>query len=252
MILHAESAGEGAPLVLLHGLFGRARNLSYLARGLAAAHRVISIDLRNHGESPHAPGMSYGDQAGDVLETLDALGARSADMLGHSMGGKVAMACALHAPLRVRRLLVGDIAPVAYAHRNTAVAAAMAAVVLRPGMTRADAAAALAEDVPDVAVRRFLVQNFQPGEVPGWRIGLNFIAADMTDIEAWPDSALGRFEGPVLFVSGEASDYVQRAHHGVARTLFPAARFITLKKAGHWLHADQPEAFLGVAQAFFR
>ena len=103
-------------MALLHGLFGRGRNLAGLARGLASSHRVISLDLRNHGASPHAPGMSYAAQAGDVLETLAALAAGRADLLGHSMGGKAAMACALAAPARVRRLLVADIAPVAYNH----------------------------------------------------------------------------------------------------------------------------------------
>ncbi len=251
MILHAESAGHGASVVLLHGLFGRARNLAVVARGLAGTHRVLSIDLRNHGQSPHAPGMSYDAQAGDVLETLDALNVRCADFLGHSMGGKVAMACALLAPARVARLLVADIAPVAYAHRNAAVAAAMRAIVPHPAMTRADVAAALANDVPDAAVRSFLAQNFQPGEAPDWRIGLNFIAAGMADIEGWPAFSHARFEGPVLFVAGEASDYVQPGHHDVARALFPAARFMALKNAGHWLHADQPEAFLEVAKVFF-
>ena len=165
------------------------------------------------------------------------------------MGGKVAMACALRAPARVGRLLVGDIAPVAYDHRNTEVAEAMRAIVPRAGMTRADVVAALAAAVPDAGVRGFLAQNYWPG---GWRIGLDFIAAGMADIQGWPAFPSGcRFEGPVLFLAGEASDYVRPEHRAPIRGLFPAARFMTLKNAAHWLHADQPEAFLEVARAFF-
>jgi pimeloyl-ACP methyl ester carboxylesterase len=244
--------GEGPPIVLLHGLFGRARNLAIVARGLAASHRVVSLDLRNHGDSAHAPGMSYPEQAGDVLETLSALGLACVDLLGHSMGGKVAMACALGAPERVGRLLVADIAPVAYDHRNADIAAAMQGVVPHAGMTRADVAAALAGAVPDPAVRGFLAQNFAPGAVPGWHIGLDFIAAGMADIQNWPIFAPDcRFDGTVLFVAGERSDYVGDKHRAPIRTLFPAARFMTLKNAGHWLHADQPAAFLEVALSFF-
>ena len=261
MNLHAEIQGEDrhAPVVLLHGLFGRGRNLAAIARSLAASHRVITLDLRNHGASPHAPGMAYPDQAADVLETLAALEARPAGLLGHSMGGKTAMACALAAPHVVRRLLVADIAPITYTHHNAAVAAAMQGVIAhaaqsgQPGMTRAQADAILRHAVPDAGVRGFLLQNFVPGNAPGWRIGLDAIAAAMGDIEAWPtvfESA--RHEGPVLFVGGARSDYITSAGRDAARLLFPHARFMALKDAGHWLHADQPEAFARIAEDFFR
>jgi pimeloyl-ACP methyl ester carboxylesterase len=253
VILHAEVTGAGAPVALLHGLFGRARNLAAVARGLAGTHRVIALDLRNHGDSPHAPGMAYPDLAGDVLATLAALDGLPASLLGHSMGGKTAMACALLAPGSVRRLLVADIAPVAYAHHNRAVAAALQAIPLQPGLTLAQAAAFLAAAVPEAAIRGFLLQNLMPGEAPHWRIGLADIAAGMADIEGWPDlPAAAAFPGPALFVNGARSEYVTGAHRQRARQYFPAARFVTLKDAGHWLHADQPAAFLQVVQAFFR
>ncbi len=252
MILHAEVTGAGPPVALLHGLFGRARNLASVARGLAGAHRVVALDLRNHGHSPHAPGMAYADQAADVLETLAALHALPCGLLGHSMGGKAAMACALLAPGSVRRLLVADIAPVAYIHHNSAIAAAMRAIPLRPGLTRAQATQALAETVPDAAVRSFLLQNLVPGEAPQWRIGLAGIADAMAEIEGWPDFPAGAaFLGPTLFINGSRSDYVTAAHRDAIRRLFPASHFVTLKDAGHWLHADQPAAFLQVTQAFF-
>lgn len=251
MILHAEIAGDGPPVVLLHGLFGQARNLAGVARGLARGRRVISLDLRNHGASPHAAGMSYREMASDVLETLAALDALPAAFLGHSMGGKAAMACALMAPESVQRLLVADIAPVAYAHHNAGVAAAMLGLELRPGLDRAGASRALEAGVPDAAVRGFLLQSFVPGAAPSWRIGLAEIAAGIGDIEGWPDFSGARFDGPVLFVGGERSDYMSQEGRDAARALFPAVRFLTLKNAGHWLHADQPAAFLQVAEAFF-
>jgi pimeloyl-ACP methyl ester carboxylesterase len=252
VILHADIAGEGPPLVLLHGLFGRGRNLASLARGLSASLRVITLDLRNHGASPHAPGMDYATLAADVLETLAALNATPASLLGHSMGGKAAMACALLAPAAVRRLLVADIAPVPYAHHNRAVAAAMQALALHPGMTRGQAATALAGAVPDPAIRDFLLQNFAPGAEPGWRIGLDAIADAIADIEGWP-TALDtlRYDGPTLFVSGGRSGYVTPAGRETALVAFPHAQFVNLADAGHWLHVDRPAEFLAVVRGFF-
>ena len=238
--------------MLLHGLFGRGRNLLGVARGLAASQRVIMLDLRNHGQSPHAPDMAYATMVGDVMETLGALDALPASLLGHSMGGKAAMACALVAPDAVRRLLVADIAPVAYRHGNAAIAEAMLALPLRPGMDRRAADAWLADAVPDAAVRGFLLQNFVADAVPGWRIGLAEIAAAMGEIEGWPDLAPGfAFEGPVLFMAGGESDYVTPQGREAARARFTKAKFMILKQAGHWLHADQPAAFQEVASAFF-
>ncbi len=254
MILSAERLGPpgATPAVLLHGLFGRGRNLAAIARGLAASRHVILPDLRNHGASPHAPGMAYPVLAGDVLETLDGLGVARFSLLGHSMGGKTAMACALLAPDKVDRLLVADIAPVAYAHHNRVVAAAMQAIPLHPVLTRQAASALLESAVPDSTVRGFLLQNLLPGATPSWRIGLDEIAAAMADIEAWPAVPPGsRFDGPTLFVNGAQSDYVTEDGRNAARVLFPRADFITLKDAGHWLHADQPASFLAAAERFF-
>jgi esterase len=253
MILHAEclGTGPGKPVALLHGLFGRGRNLAAIARGLATFRQVILLDLRNHGASPHAPGMGYRFLAEDVLETLRVLDLGPVSLLGHSMGGKTAMACALLAPDAVDHLLVADIAPVAYAHHNRAVAAAMQAIPLHPGLTRAGAGALLQEAVPDEAVRGFLLQNFLPGAAPSWRIGLGEIAASIADLEAWPAFGAGTtFDGPALFVNGADSDYVTAEGRDAARALFPRAHFMTLKNAGHWLHADQPALFLQAAAHF--
>jgi pimeloyl-ACP methyl ester carboxylesterase len=165
------------------------------------------------------------------------------------MGGKTAMALALTAPERVGRLLVADIAPVPYRHENEAVASAMRAISPRPGLTRAEAEAALADAVPLPAVRTFLIQNLQFGAEPRWRIGLEEIAAAIPDLEGW-DAPPGAYDGPSLFVTGAESNYVLPEHRPAIRAAFPRARFVSIKNAGHWLHADNPSGFLSVADAF--
>lgn len=238
MRLHALASGTGSPVVLLHGLFGSARNLGNLARSLATQHRVLTIDQRNHGDSPHGPTMDYPTLAADVLETMAAEHALPAAVLGHSMGGKTAMQLALTAPQAVSRLVVADIAPVVYPSHFGGYIPAMQAV--QPAMSRAQADAVLAEAVPDEGVRTFLLGNFRPGL--GWRVGLAEIGAALPAIEGWPSSP-GRYDGATLFLAGARSDYVLAETHPVIEALFPNTRFVTIENAGHWLHADQPIAF---------
>ena len=245
MILATRIVGEGSPVVVLHGLFGSARNLTGLTRALAASHRVLAMDLRNHGGSGHDPAMDYEVMAADVAETMDEHGVPAAGVAGHSMGGKVAMQLALHKPERVARLVVADIAPVPYPSHFGGFTRAMLAVP--PEASRAEADALLTPDVPDPAVRGFLLHNFRPGQ--GWRIGLEEIAASLPRVETWQDF-VACFTGPALFVTGARSDYVLPKDRPVILRLFPAARFVTIKDAGHWLHAEQPAAFNATVTAF--
>ena len=249
MMLHAVALGQGPPLALLHGLFGQAGNFATLQRRLAATHRVLALDLRNHGASFHAADMSYPTLAADVLETLHASDALPCALAGHSMGGKVAMRAALDAPEAVARLLVADIAPAAYPPAFRDLAAAMAAIPLQPGLTRAQADAALGEAAPP-GVRAFLLQNLRFGAAPHWRIGLAEITAALPVLEAWPDADATAYAGPALFVAGERSDYIRPEHRPAIRALFPAARFVTVRHAGHWVHADNPAGFAAVLAAF--
>jgi pimeloyl-ACP methyl ester carboxylesterase len=253
MLLNTVEAGSGGPpLVILHGLFGSARNWGAIGRRLSARHRVLAMDLRNHGASPRADAMDYASMAADVAGTMQAAGAAPAAVLGHSMGGKTAMALALARPELVSRLLVADIAPVPYPPRQARIVNAMRAVPLRPGLSRREAdAALLAEGVQDPATRAFLLQNLRfEGDAPAWRCGLDEIAAAMADVEGFPDFAAARYEGPTLFLLGERSDYVRPEHRPRVRELFPAARFLSLRGTGHWLHAEKPEEFMAVAEAF--
>ena len=249
MRLNVIESGTGPSVVLLHGLFGAARNFGAVQRALSPLFRVIAMDARNHGVSQHAADMHYATLAADVLETLDALGVARTALIGHSMGGKVAMTVAVMAPDRIARLLVADIAPVSYDHGNTAVAAALGAIPLQPDLTRASAEAALEQVVPLAAVRTFLIQNLQFGPTPHWRNGLKEIAAAIPNLEGW-EMPTGQYSGLTLFVSGARSDFILPEHRAGILALFPAARFVTVKNAGHWLHADNPAGFLSVVEAF--
>ncbi len=249
MILNANQAGEGPPVVLLHGLFGAGRNFGAIQRALAPRFRVVALDMRNHGDSPHAADMRYPTQAEDVRDTMHALDIDKAAIVGHSMGGKAAMAMALRWPDSVARLLVADIAPVNYQHGNKAIAEAMASIPMVSTLTRREADAALEASVPRADVRAFLLQNLRLGNSPRWRIGLEEIAAALPDLEGWVDLP-SSYNGPSVFVTGANSDYVLPEHRPIIRALFPAARFVAIKDAGHWVHADNPSGFLSVLQAF--
>ena len=171
-------------------------------------------------------------------------------LLGHSMGGKTAMQAALMQPDAVARLIVADIAPVPYPPHLRPTAEAMASLPLASRMTRAAADAALADAVPDAGMRAFLLQNLQLGDAPAWRIGLAEIIAAFADIEAWDVGDHARYTKPTLFIAGATSNYIEAAHRSVIRALFPNARFVTLKNAGHWLHAENPTGFAAVVEAF--
>ncbi len=247
MILHAVSAGKGPVVVLLHGLFGSGRTLGVVSRRLVAeGFRAVSLDLRNHGASGHAAGMGYAAMAGDVAETLDALGVEACAVLGHSMGGKAGMALALGGAVRVERLVVADIAPVGYAPHFRGYAEAMLAVPA--GASRGEADAALAGVVADAGVRAFLMQNRVPG---GWRLGLAEIAAGLGAIEGW-EVAGGRYGGPVLVVEGGRSAYVGAEGRAAFARWFADVRFAVLAGAGHWVHAEDPGGFGDAVVGFLR
>jgi len=250
MRLNAVELGTGAPLVVLHGLFGAAQNFGAIQKRLAQSRRVIALDLRNHGGSPHADGMDYATMAEDVAETLAALGALPTAVVGHSMGGKVAMTLALTRPDAVTRLVAADIAPVAHTSTLRPYIAAMQAVPLTPTLTRRDADAALATTIPEPAIRAFLLLSLRFGDDgPVWRLNLPAIAGAMPQIEGFP-AFNEPWDGPVLSLAGGRSDYVAAPGIAAFKTLFPSVRFATIAQAGHWLHAEQPDAFVAAIEAF--
>ena len=207
--------------------------------------------MRNHGDSPHDPDMRYIVQAADVRETLLALGIEQAAVIGHSMGAKAAMALALESPDRVGRLLVSDIAPVSTSTETELSRRRCGPSRLHQASPEGQPDAALADAVPDQTLRPFLLQNLRVGTQPRWRIGLEEIHAAIPDLEGW-DDVPGVYSGPTLFVTGARSDYVRPEHRPIIRSLFPTARFVAVKNAGHWVHADNPAGFLAVVEAFLQ
>ncbi len=242
--LNSVEYGAGRPVVILHGLFGSVRNWHSIALRLSERHRVCVLDLRNHGASAWADSMTYPELAADVGEYMDRHGIRAAPVVGHSMGGKAAMTLALQQPDRVTSLAVLDIAPVPYQHDHLGLIRALRELNLGAVRSRRDADNALASTITEVGVRQFLLQNLvaKDGHFD-WRINLDALASCMDDITGFPDSLTGAsYGGEALFLHGGASDYVLPAHHGPIRTFFPRSSIESIPGAGHWLHAEQPEA----------
>jgi len=249
--LHTTSYGEtGSPVVVLHGLFGSARNWMTVARRLSGQHRVVAADLRNHGASPWTESMSYPEMAGDVYDTITALGLGPVALVGHSMGGKAAMLTALRYPEAVERLVVVDVAPVEYPPAFADYARAMRTARLEGVRRRAEVDEQLAAVEPSPAVRAFLLQNLVLDEAGArWRPNLAVIEAALPAISGWPDVAAS-YAGPVLFVYGGRSGYVRPDCYDTVHRLFPAARFAQIPEAGHWVHAERMEDFLAVLTDF--
>jgi pimeloyl-ACP methyl ester carboxylesterase len=235
----------------MHGLFGSSRNWQGHSRKLETGARIHLLDLRNHGASPWAERMDYPRMAADLLAYLDAARIGRALVVGHSMGGKVAMQFAFDHAERVERLIVADIAPVAYDRTYDDFIRAMQTSPLDGDRKAVDEH--LARTVRDSAIRAFLMQNLVRGDDGlAWRINLEGIHAAMPAIMAAPEVQPGaRFEGRTMFLRGDRSDYVLAEHKELISDLFPNSRTVSLKNAGHWLHAEQPDAFIRSMQVFF-
>ncbi len=252
--LAADELGEtGAPVVILHGLLGSARNWTSIARQLAATCRVLTPDLRNHGRSPWSETMSFDQMAADVAASIEARDLAPATLVGHSLGGKVAMRLALTRPDLVSRLVVVDVAPVLYRHSLREYIDAMRAVDLARITRRPEVDAELAKTIHDPLMRAFLLQNLvRTPEGYAWRANLEAIAANLSELMDFPPSAGQSYAGPTLFIAGSRSTYVRDQYRPVIRDLFPAVEFATIAGAGHQVHADRPDEFLARLLAFLR
>lgn len=252
--LTSQDSGQGPPLVILHGLFGQARNWAAIAKGLQDQRRIIALDLRNHGTSPWADSMSYPEMAEDVADAIAALPDGRAEVLGHSMGGKVAMVLALKRPDLVQRLIVADIAPVDYRSGSLLpFVDAMLAVDPAEFSTRKEIDQALSGTVRDPGVRQFLLSNLtrDDGGIFRWTLNLQAIRAAMRELVGWPDVA-GRYDGPTLFLAGGKSNYVQDSVEPEIRRLFPQAEVRRIAGAGHWIHAEAPQAVVAELKRFLQ
>ena len=238
-----------SPLIILHGFFASSRNWRQVAEKLSVKHHVYVLDIRNHGASPHHPIMDYSAMAADVLAFMDASGIKTASLLGHSMGGKVAMWFALNYPERVDKLLVVDIAPVTYQHSFNNLITALKSLPLQSLKNRKEAELWLESDIPELTYRQFLLQNLVlvDGEY-SWRVDLDIFYATGDNIIGFPDVADEEsYRGPSLFLAGADSNYVCAEQ---ISKLFPNANLTVIAEAGHWLHVQQPVEFLRLVEDF--
>ncbi|WP_026972444.1 alpha/beta fold hydrolase [Aliagarivorans marinus] len=250
MSLHYQILGEGEPVVLHHGLFGSLSNLALLAKHLVQlGYQVISVDALNHGHSPTSDDMCFATQAKHLAALLDQLGIERCCIVGHSMGGKVAMALALIAPERVKALVVADIAPVAYQHSHQAVFDGLHAVPLADISSRRDAEQYMAQHVQEPGVRQFLLKSLSK-EPEGWRwlFRLDELRRCYPQIIGW--QVEGRYEGPCLFIKGARSDYIEAKYQPQVAQIFPHASLKIIEQTGHWLHAEKPDIFNRLTERF--
>lgn len=247
MISHGEPTDLN-PLLIVHGLYGSARNWGVVAKKLSAERQVFAVDMRNHGVSDWQDSHNYPDLAGDLAEVLQEIG--PADVLGHSMGGKASMVTALQHTELVKRLIVADIAPVTYGHTQLPFIHAMKKVDLSLVEKRSDALAQLeAAGVDDPTLRSFFTQSLDLKENK-WRLNLDVLEVEMPKIMGFPEDISGEYQNPTLFLSGANSDYVLPEHRPVIRQLFPKAKFVKMSGAGHWLHAEKPNEFIATVRAW--
>jgi len=259
-LLHATTIGTSGPrVVFLHGLFGQGKNWTSLARELSGGARVTLLDLPDHGRSPWSPDISYPGMAAAVAATLAGDGGDEAyGVVGHSMGGKVAMALALLHPELVERLCVVDVSPLPTRSMSSfaGYVAGMRAIDLAHLADRATAEAILLPYVPDPTIRGFLLQNLRrDGQGWRWQMNLQLLGDELEALTGWPDLTAPPYEaepypGPVLWVRGSQSGYVRPEHAPAMRALFPRVQSVTVKGAGHWVHADQPQVFAAVLRRF--
>lgn len=249
--LEAGEAVGGEPLIVMHGLFGSARNWQMLVKRFAEKRHVYALDMRNHGGSPWADDMGYKAMAADVARFLEDRGYSRATVLGHSMGGKAAMTLALTRPDLVSRLIVADIAPVQYNHTHGPYVAAMKAAKLDGLTRRGDVDAQLAGAVPIASLRSFLMQNLvlENGKF-FWRINLDAVEAGMAGLIGFPDLAAATFDKPTLFIGGKNSDYITAAQTAPIFARFPTAKIHMIDDAGHWVHAEKPDVFATAVEDF--
>ncbi len=267
--LHARTLGSAGPrVVFVHGLFGQGKNWTTIAKGLADGHRVTLIDLPNHGHSPWIDRADYLDMTEMVAAELSPFG-EPVTLVGHSMGGKVAMQLALRHPQLLRALVVVDVAPVEYPTRGgrtddpdeeatpfAAFIAAMRSIDLDALQSRQQADEALRDAVPSDMVRSFLLQSLVREGVGSdggwrWRLNLDALERDLDRLRGFPEPPPGaRFDGPVLWIAGANSTYVLPQDRERMDALFPSTRLVRIKNAGHWVHSEQPEIFLETLRRF--
>lgn len=246
-IVESDHATTNAPLVLLHGLFGSLSNLGVIARALNTNHKIIQLDLRNHGASPHSAEINYEIMAQDVIDTLDELGIAEFSVIGHSMGGKVSMKIAGLYPERIAHLIVLDVSPVAYeGHRHQAILNALNAVRAEPHeLSRKQATEIMKQYIHEDGVIMFLLKSFNQGH---WLFNVDAIEQQYSHIAGW--HPIQPWNKPMLLIRGRLSEYVLPEYHDYITAQFPQADIQSIDGVGHWLHAEKPDVVIDMIQNF--
>ena len=239
---------KSSPVMIVHGLYGSGRNWGVIAKRLSDQFFVITVDLRNHGDSPWLDTHNYHVMADDLVEVINSLNIKP-NIIGHSMGGKAAMVLALKRPNLVRNLIIADIAPVKYEHDQSQFIEAMQKVDLSKVEKRSDATLALSKFIEDKSLQNFFTQSLDI-KAKRWKLNLKVLRSEMSEILSFPKIE-SEFSGHSLFLKGEKSDYIKSEHRKLIKSLFTKARFATFKEAGHWLHAEKPREFESAARLFF-
>ncbi len=250
--LNYQTYGEGKPLLILHGLFGSNRNWSAISRKLSNSYQVISIDMRNHGDSAHADSMTYLEMAEDIINLVATLGHTSIYILGHSMGGKTAMALSLLKPSLLERLIVVDISPTKYQTNHDELISAMLSIPVNKLENRTQADNILSQHITEPTLRQFLLQSLIREDTGfNWRINLHAIQQNYANLRDFPEELAGKtFDKPVLFIAGSLSDYIKKEHDNDIAGFFPNATRVIIENANHWVHADSPEKVIKEVSAF--
>ena len=251
MRLQSYIDGEGRPLVVLHGFLGSSDNWRAMRKRFAAKYKVFSVDQRNHGNSPHSSMMNYTVMTEDLREFLSEHGLSNVCLLGHSMGGKVAMQFATESPEWIDKLVIVDISPKAYPPSHQLLLDAMQNLELRRLKTYGEVEAALAQSISDASLRKFVVTNLarnSNGDLY-WRIGLDSLAANYDQLIK-PPAISNSFDKPTCFVRGAQSNFIADQDLASIREYFPRAEFHTIPNAGHWVHIDAPEEFHRVVDEY--
>jgi esterase len=239
-------------IFVIHGLFGSLSNLSGVSTALQEEHQVISVDLRNHGLSPHSPNMSYLEMASDIFELANHLNIENFSIIGHSMGGKVAMTCALQHPERINKLVIVDIAPVAYENKHQDVFTGLQALSKQPINSRKAADSLLSAYIRSTETRQFLLKSlFKNGKNYQLRFNLAAIKENYNAIRGWIEVDTV-FNKKTLFIKGADSDYILPQHETEILRLFPKAKAKVLSNTGHWLHVEKANTFNRLVTRFFK
>ena len=254
-LLNYQQLGQGEHIILIHGLFGSLENLNMVAKTLSNEYCVTSIDVRNHGNSFHQQGCSYQELAQDVINLLDHLSIQKCHILGHSMGGKIAMQIALNYPQRLEKLVIADIAPVAYPAHHLRIIEGLKSIDFKKVQKRKDADVQLAEYVETIGVRQFLLRNITSNSQ-----GQFYFKCNLDNIEQGYSQVMQSiqpqgeksFNGETLFIKGGESDYILAEHRAAINSLFPLAKAKIMQGAGHWLHAEKTVAFNKIVMDFLQ